>query len=314
HRDIKPQNILIDRRDHFFLTDFGIAVTEFAGRGTAEGTSLGTIHYMSPEQIENSRALDPHRGGRRSDVYSFGVVLFEMLTGRLPFGDRHTRDESYRQIVWMHCTAPPPRLGDFNPAVAPTIEAPVLRCLEKDPDQRPQSCGELLMMLDQAAAAAGRERPDHEQTWVENKGAYTPTVHLSSSTSDSATAHPKAVATNPRRSDSGSVVTKGARKPIGRTVWLGLAGLCIVALVGYAVVTGALKKGPTTQVPPKVATADTKPIKPAPPPDKSVPPPVKSAVYKAAPNSTKSNRGNTDAPPVPGAGHLYDQDSGSQRK
>src|ERR1017187_3357475 len=60
HRDVKPHNILIDQREHFFLSDFGIAVAEFVGRDTAIGTSVGTWHYMSPEQIERPRDLDPH--------------------------------------------------------------------------------------------------------------------------------------------------------------------------------------------------------------------------------------------------------------
>jgi serine/threonine protein kinase len=166
HRDVKSHNILISVKDHkecFFLSDFGIAVAEFSGRETDVGTSVGTLHYMSPEQIEGSPDLDPHRGGHRSDIYSFGVVMFEMLSGQLPFGNRRTREDAHEEIVAMHCNAAVPRLKDMNPALGANLsamEAVVHQCLAKLPEDRPQSCAQLLQMLEDAAASA-----DAFSTW-----------------------------------------------------------------------------------------------------------------------------------------------------
>jgi len=123
HRDLKPDNILIAGEATAKLTDFGIA--HICGATiTHTGTHLGTIPYMSPEQIFG-KEID-----RRSDIYSVGVMLYELLTGKLPFTGK---DTSYHHI---HTAPRPPR--EFVPTLSPQLNAIILKCLAKRPEDRYQ--------------------------------------------------------------------------------------------------------------------------------------------------------------------------------
>jgi eukaryotic-like serine/threonine-protein kinase len=126
HRDIKAENILLERpAGRAVVTDFGIARDLKASPLTQDGWVLGTVHYMSPEQLSGDR-LDG-----RSDLYSLGVAGFYALTGRLPFDD-----PSAPAVLVAHATRPPPPVRSVHPA-APAIVASVIeRCLEKDPAAR----------------------------------------------------------------------------------------------------------------------------------------------------------------------------------
>jgi serine/threonine protein kinase len=163
HRDMKPQNILVDRQERAFLTDFGIAITDTQERATQGAFAIGTPHYMSPEQIARPRELTIPNGGHRTDIYSFGVVLFEMLTGQVPFGQNSGAEETFA-IQQAHCVEPPPALRLLNPSISPGMEAVVLHCLEKDPNLRPQSCAALLAEIEAAAQGAPSSRPARPQT------------------------------------------------------------------------------------------------------------------------------------------------------
>jgi tetratricopeptide (TPR) repeat protein len=150
HRDLKPQNILIDRADNLFVSDFGLAKSLEAeySMGTRTGQILGTPRYMSPEQVE-AREVD-----HRSDIYSFGLIVYEMLTGELPF-----RGDSAMQLMYQRVTERPkdPRQAVKDlPAYLANI---VLKCLEKDPAQRYQSAREILDDLDARNAPAPASRP-----------------------------------------------------------------------------------------------------------------------------------------------------------
>jgi len=142
HRDIKPSNIMVDRNLYAYLGDFGLVLVRDEQRMTRTGTMMGTPLYMSPEQITRPREVD-----HRTDIYSFGCVLYEMFAGRSPF--EHVGGDSDFNVKLAHTSQPPPPLRVLNPAVAPAVEAVVMRCLEKNPNDRFQTCGQLREALEQ---------------------------------------------------------------------------------------------------------------------------------------------------------------------
>jgi serine/threonine protein kinase/tetratricopeptide (TPR) repeat protein len=136
HRDLKPGNIMIDRDGDAKIMDFGIART-LAGEGTtAEGVIIGTPEYMSPEQVEGKPA------DQRSDIYSLGIVLYEMLTGRVPFGG-----DTPLSIAVKQKSESPPSPKKLNPQISENLNTVILDCLEKDRDKRPRNAEDLLFRL-----------------------------------------------------------------------------------------------------------------------------------------------------------------------
>jgi serine/threonine protein kinase/Tfp pilus assembly protein PilF len=132
HRDLKPQNIMIDQEGVARIMDFGIA-RSVEGKGlTGAGVMIGTPDYMSPEQVEGKDT------DRRSDIYSLGVILYEMATGRLPF-----EGETPFVVGVKHKSETPRNPKDLNPQLPDDLCRTILRCLEKDRDQRYQSAREL---------------------------------------------------------------------------------------------------------------------------------------------------------------------------
>jgi predicted Ser/Thr protein kinase len=142
HRDIKPENILVDRATgRAMVTDFGIARLADAmqsGALTRTGQVLGTVGYMSPEQVTGSDV------DGRSDLYSLGVVAFEALSGRLPF------DGPAPVVIVAHATRPAPPLASVAPHVSAELCAIVDRCLMKNPADRYATGDALAAALEQA--------------------------------------------------------------------------------------------------------------------------------------------------------------------
>jgi serine/threonine-protein kinase len=128
HRDVKPQNIMLNDEDLIKLTDFGIAsVYKDAGaeRLTTTGMTLGTVQYYAPEQAQGE-VVTP-----AADIYALGIVMYEMLTGRPPFdGDTPVA------VAMKHIQEPPEPPTTYNPSIAPGLERIIMRCLEKDPRDR----------------------------------------------------------------------------------------------------------------------------------------------------------------------------------
>ncbi|HEX7122863.1 MAG TPA: protein kinase [Gemmatimonadaceae bacterium] len=144
HRDIKPDNVLLSGGTAV-VTDFGIAKALSAARTdsggatlTQVGTSIGTPAYMSPEQAAGDPSVD-----HRADIYALGCMAYELLTGQTPF---HGRTPA--RMLAAHISEAPPAISSLRADVPPALEQLVMRCMEKDPGQRPQSGAEIVQMLD----------------------------------------------------------------------------------------------------------------------------------------------------------------------
>ena len=133
HRDLKPQNIMIDRDGNVRIMDFGIARSAKVKGLTGAGIVVGTPEYMSPEQMEGKEA------DGRSDIYALGVILYEMVTGKLPF-----EGETFVAIALKQRTETPKPPKELNPQLPDDLSRLVLKCLEKSAAARYQSVEEML--------------------------------------------------------------------------------------------------------------------------------------------------------------------------
>jgi len=157
HRDIKPDNILLEgTRGRVMVTDFGIAKAMSGGSGatlTSAGVAIGTTQYMSPEQAAGEREIDG-----RSDLYSLGIVSYQMLTGELPFNAPTVAGILMKQITEM-----PSPVTDKRPDAPEDLALAVARCLEKDPENRWPSADALRRALESRTVVGyrptGQSRP-----------------------------------------------------------------------------------------------------------------------------------------------------------
>ena len=141
HRDIKPQNILVDTKGDIKVADFGIARATNTTTHTYNSSSsiLGSVHYFSPEQADGQVADE------KSDLYSVGIVLYEMVTGKVPFDG-----ESPISVAIMHMQATPKSPKELEPRVSESLNLAIMKALNKDPAQRYQSAADMALDLRRA--------------------------------------------------------------------------------------------------------------------------------------------------------------------
>jgi serine/threonine-protein kinase len=153
HRDVKPQNVLLNSEGEVKVTDFGIARSIHVDHGvTQTGTVLGTGEYLAPEQA-SGKPVSP-----ATDVYSLGVVLWELLAGDVPF-----TGENFVAVALQHVNEPPPSLLGVRPDVSPRLAATVEHALAKDPAQRFPSMAALARELRACLAELDAPAPAHAE-------------------------------------------------------------------------------------------------------------------------------------------------------
>ena len=150
HRDVKPQNVLLNGDGQAKVTDFGIARSLDVGGLTQTGTVMGTSDYIAPEQARGSQV------DAQSDIYSLGTVLYELLTGEVPFpGD------NFVAVAMRHINEPPPSVRERRPDVSPRLDAVIRRAMAKEPRDRFRSmdelCAELSACLSPEMGASGAQ-------------------------------------------------------------------------------------------------------------------------------------------------------------
>jgi hypothetical protein len=139
HRDIKPQNILVSGRDHAYLADFGLTKAPGEKSLTKTGQFVGTLDYISPEQIRGKPASS------KSDIYALAAVLYECLTGVVPYAK-----DSEAAVLYAHMSDEPPSVTDARPELPAGLDAVIRKAMAKDPEERHGSASELMRDAEEA--------------------------------------------------------------------------------------------------------------------------------------------------------------------
>ena len=151
HHDLKPANVIVSKNNMIKISDFGIALMIGDYRLTQTGISIGTSHYMGPEQINSPRQLD-----HRTDIYAAGIMLYEMLTGKPPF-----IDPNVFTIFQKHLYDPPPKLTEPSFLNSMALSAIVAKALAKKPEDRYEFCADFIADLETylSTKPSGNDQP-----------------------------------------------------------------------------------------------------------------------------------------------------------
>ena len=311
HRDIKPANLMLTADDTVKVTDFGTAkILQF---GTVQQTThvMGTPSYMSPEQVKG-RPVDG-----RTDIFSLGVVLYEMLTGEKPFPG-----QSITTVIYKIVNEEPIPPRQLNPSIHPGLNDIVMRALAKEPEERYQSCREMLDDLRNYRALGGHARnPDATLVSLRGQGAGQP---FSTPTSPLRTPYPEdpvtAAATRSLQqraatpSHTPTVRRTGSLPPLedlppkkGSTFATAVAAIFLVSVIVYGVirlrpeVEAARARNKTAA--PQLAAPSTPPAPKAQSPDTSAAPANSAPQTPAGSDSTipPAQPETTNTTPVPEA-------------
>lgn len=172
HRDVKPENVLVNREREILVADFGLARAVGTASSSATGTLLGTVAYVSPEVVTRGVA------DARSDLYSWGIMMFEMLTGRTPF-----HGDSPVHIAYMHAHEDIPAPSTFFPGMPASIDALVTWAAARLPSSRPSRAHEVLLALDDALDTLGAQELNSRAPRPNVTLAQAPTAGVSPTTS-----------------------------------------------------------------------------------------------------------------------------------
>lgn len=160
HRDLKPQNILMDKMGNIKIVDFGIAVALNKSTMTQTNTAIGSVHYMSPEQARGSITT------KQSDIYSLGIILYELIMGQVPFGG-----ENAVAVALKHFQEPTPSMRQQNIEIPQSLENVVMRATAKDARDRYKSVVEMKNDLDTSLEPSRRFEPPFVAEHNPNKDA-----------------------------------------------------------------------------------------------------------------------------------------------
>ena len=300
HRDIKPANIMITTHGLIKLMDFGIAKSSGEMQLTRPGSTMGSVYYMSPEQVQGGNV------DGRSDLYSYGVTLYELLTGRKPF----QADTTY-SVLNQQLTQPPTPPIEVNPAISPEINAIVLRALAKKPEDRFQTAEEFRSALRGIGELQGAPVPQSAPIMANAEAAGTqapsyPTQASMNTQPPAFVAQPEYTAPQPPPFTPVPTLTPPPVATAGprRGLWIGLGvAIALAALVGVAWVlprvfsTHANPKAPVvatdTSTSPATTPATSQPAtppatEPVPAPTGAQPQASASAVTESAPAPSHS--------------------------